>query len=68
MLICLGGVCIPVHLLLAFFVAWAHRHGYLLFLREEWFTFRYWKQQFSRAKDAVVSKAEGVTESEKKNE
>lgn len=45
--ICLWGVCIPVHLLLPFLVALAHQHGFLLWLRREWFTLAWWKQRLS---------------------
>ena len=35
----------PVHLLLAFLVAAAHRHGYLTWFKEEWVTYRFWRSQ-----------------------
>jgi hypothetical protein len=45
MIICIGGCCIPIHLLLAFLVAAAHRHGYLTWFKEEWVTYRFWRNQ-----------------------
>ena len=45
MIICIGGCCVPVHLLLAFLVAAAHRHGYLTWFREDWVKFQWWRNQ-----------------------
>ncbi|PRW60800.1 outer membrane lipo -sorting [Chlorella sorokiniana] len=43
MIICLGPVCVPLHLLLPFLVALAHQHGYLTWFRREWVMWRWWK-------------------------
>lgn len=46
MIICLGGVCVPVHLLIPFLLAWAHSRGWLRWVNKEWATVRYWKAKF----------------------
>ncbi|KAL4421515.1 hypothetical protein ABPG75_010806 [Micractinium tetrahymenae] len=48
MIICLGPVCVPVHLLLAFLVGVAHQHGYLRWFKREWVMFSWWRRQFAR--------------------
>jgi hypothetical protein len=45
MIICIGGCCVPVHLLLAFLVAAAHRHGYLTWFKEDWVRYGWWRSQ-----------------------
>lgn len=41
--ICLGPVCVPLHLLLPFLLGLAHQYGYLRWLRREWLTWAYWR-------------------------
>ena len=36
--ICLGGVCVPLNLLIPFLIGLAHRNGWLKWIKEEWFT------------------------------
>lgn len=54
MIVCIGGCCVPVHLLLAFLVAAAHRHGYLTWIKEEWVTIRFWRQQIKIALERLT--------------
>ena len=42
------GVCVPMHLLLPFFVAWLQRQGYMRWFKEEWVTFAFWKRLILR--------------------
>ncbi len=42
--LCLGPVCVPLHLLIPFLLTLAHQRGWLLFIKREWVTFRYWKE------------------------
>lgn len=44
--ICLGPVCVPLHLLIPFVLAYLHRHGYLRWVKKEWVTLRWWVYQF----------------------
>ncbi|PSC67558.1 hypothetical protein C2E20_8774 [Micractinium conductrix] len=59
MIICLGPVCVPVHLLLAFLVGLAHQHGYLKWFKREWVMWSFWKQQLGLGKrpDAAAAAA-----------
>jgi hypothetical protein len=41
--ICIGPVCIPLHLVLAFLLSLAHRYGWLKWIKTEWVTFGYWR-------------------------
>ena len=49
----------PVHLLLAFLVAAAHRHGYLTWFKEEWVTYRFWKSQIRRHMEGLTRRTAG---------
>ncbi len=44
--ICLGPVCIPLHLLLPFLIGLAHQYGYLKWFKREWVTLRFWTNKF----------------------
>ncbi|KAL4515108.1 hypothetical protein Ndes2526B_g09671 [Nannochloris sp. 'desiccata'] len=50
--LCLGPVCVPLHLLLPFLLALAHQRGYFLFIKREWVTWQYWTNKLfgSRSK------------------
>jgi len=50
---------VPVHLLLAFLVAAAHRHGYLTWFKEEWVTYRFWKSQIRRQMEGLTRRTAG---------
>jgi len=52
--ICLGGVCVPLNLLIPFLVGMLHRYGYLKWFRQEWVRISYWKKQYSRWKGETV--------------
>lgn len=43
-------VCVPLHLLLPFLVALAHRHGYLQWFKREWVTLAFWLALFRLAR------------------
>jgi hypothetical protein len=59
--ICIGPCCVPLHALLPFLVGWAHRRGYLRWVRQEWFTYRWLKPRVKRAFGfALTEKEEGV--------
>jgi len=34
---------VPLHMLLPFVLAWFHRKGYFTWFKEEWVTYRWWK-------------------------
>ena len=42
MIICLGPVCVPLHLLIPFLLAWAHQRGWLTWIKREWVTLAWW--------------------------
>eukprot|EP00211_Chloroparvula_japonica_P008858 CAMPEP_0119123566 /NCGR_PEP_ID=MMETSP1310-20130426/3476_1 /TAXON_ID=464262 /ORGANISM="Genus nov. species nov., Strain RCC2339" /LENGTH=175 /DNA_ID=CAMNT_0007113409 /DNA_START=15 /DNA_END=540 /DNA_ORIENTATION=- len=46
MIVCIGPCCVPLHLVLAFLVATLHRWGYMTWFKEEWVTFKYWRQRW----------------------
>ena len=58
----------PVHLLLAFLVAAAHRHGYLTWFKEEWVTYRFWKRQIRRYMEGLTRGTAGGREGEGQGE
>ena len=35
-------MCVPLHMLLPFVLAWLHRKGYFMWFKEEWVTYRWW--------------------------
>lgn len=43
--ICLGPVCIPLHLLLPFLLGLAHQYGLLTWMKREWVTWRFWRNK-----------------------
>lgn len=45
---------VPVHLLLAFLVAAAHRHGYLTWFKEDWVRFGWWRTQVRALLERLV--------------
>lgn len=45
MMICIGGVCIPLNLLLPFLVGLLHRYGWLQGFKQEYVTLRYWQKR-----------------------
>ena len=49
MMICFGGVCVPLNLLLPFLVGLMHRYGFFQWLKPEYVTFRYWKKRCDRS-------------------
>lgn len=52
--LCLGPVCIPLHLLLPFLLGLAHKYGYLQWVKREWVTFRFWRERiFGRCGQSV---------------
>ena len=44
-MICFGGVCIPLNLLLPFLVGLMHKYGFFHWLKPEYVTIRYWKKR-----------------------
>ena len=36
--ICIGGVCVPLNLLIPFLIGLMHRYGYLQWFKQEWVT------------------------------
>ncbi|KAL6751105.1 hypothetical protein V8C86DRAFT_2789005, partial [Haematococcus lacustris] len=74
--ICIGPVCIPLHMVLAFLLGILHKWGYLKFIKQEWVTWRYWRDRWwgprarpgkggvelqpSRGSQQVVDKASGL--------
>ncbi|GMH35481.1 hypothetical protein BSKO_03349 [Bryopsis sp. KO-2023] len=44
--ICLGPVCIPLHLLLPFVLTWFHQRGYFTWFKREWLSFSHWQQKY----------------------
>ncbi|GLC55601.1 hypothetical protein PLESTB_001005400 [Pleodorina starrii] len=54
MIICLGPVCVPLHLLLPFLVGLLHQYGYLKWFRKEWVTIRYWANKFKGKKPSTA--------------
>ena len=47
MMICFGGVCVPLNLLLPFLVGLMHRYGFFQWLKPEYVTLRYWKKRYA---------------------
>ncbi|CAL8462188.1 g1719 [Coccomyxa elongata] len=45
-MICFGGVCVPVNLLLPFLIGVLHRYGFFQWFKPEWVTVRYWQQRW----------------------
>ncbi|BDA46051.1 hypothetical protein COCOBI_08-1430 [Coccomyxa sp. Obi] len=45
-MICFGGVCVPVNLLLPFLIGVLHRYGFFRWFKPEWVTVRYWQQRW----------------------
>ncbi|KAI3429646.1 hypothetical protein D9Q98_005732 [Chlorella vulgaris] len=65
MIICVGPVCIPLHLLLPFLITLAHQRGYLKWFKREWVTFPWWRQQVRKAlgrQDAAAAQQQQQTE------
>lgn len=62
MIICLGPVCVPVHLLLAFLVGLAHQHGYMKWFKREWVMYSWWLQQCKRMLGREVDAVPVVTQ------
>ena len=59
--ICIGPCCVPLHALLPFLGGWAQRRGYLRWVKQEWFTYRWLKPRVKRAFGfALTEKEEGV--------
>jgi hypothetical protein len=46
--ICLGPVCVPLHLLLPFLLTLAHQRGYLRWIKSEWLRFSFWREKLWR--------------------
>lgn len=47
--ICIGPVCVPLHLLLPFLVGLMHRRGWFKWFKQEWVTIRFWKTWWAGA-------------------
>ena len=64
--ICIGPVCVPLHLFLPFALAWLHRRGYFTFIKEEWVDYRWWKNKlFPKKKKVKPEKKVEMTETKK---
>ena len=64
--ICIGPVCVPLHLFLPFALAWLHRRGYFTFIKEEWVDYRWWKNKlFPKKKKVEPEKKVEMTETKK---
>uniref|UniRef100_A0A7S3R529 Uncharacterized protein n=1 Tax=Dunaliella tertiolecta TaxID=3047 RepID=A0A7S3R529_DUNTE len=56
MIICLGPVCVPLHLLLAFLLSILHKYGWFTWIKTEWVTWKYWKDRWrNRNKPTTAS-------------
>ncbi|DBB13900.1 TPA: hypothetical protein ACH3X3_000887 [Trebouxia sp. C0006] len=52
--ICIGPVCVPLHLLLPFLVGVLHRYGWLKWFKPEWVTLRFWQKWWSGSSQKVA--------------
>ncbi|PNH02301.1 hypothetical protein TSOC_011732 [Tetrabaena socialis] len=59
--ICLGPVCVPLHLLLPFLVGLLHQYGYLKWFKKEWVTFRFWVNKFRGSKSSGTPASSAAT-------
>lgn len=52
--ICIGPVCVPLHLLLPFLVGVLHRYGWLKWFKPEWVTLKFWQKWWSGSSQKVA--------------
>jgi len=59
MLLCFGGVCVPLNMLVPFIVGILHRYGYLRWIKPQWFTVRFWQNKWEQRNDSSKDASEG---------
>ncbi|CAL5227854.1 g10887 [Coccomyxa viridis] len=62
MLLCFGGVCVPLNMLVPFIVGILHKYGYLKWIKPQWFTLRFWQNKWQQRNDTAKDATEGCDE------